>query len=207
MQFEQLSRFITSTQSTCRINSRTIEVMAELKISDLSIPASALLRDENPHDQFPIWRETVQTLVEFRDVYHDFIALEENPMHAEVLEEIQSSMNETRDSLTRDPTNEVKKAKLASLTAKYKEAKSSVETETPEARAKVAKQNVMAKVILQKSTTIKAYLKYSKSAWSLWRKIISDHQVQAAAYVEDIKRDLEYLVLNNNVCQAVAGPR
>ena len=56
----------------------------------------------------------------------------------------------------------------------------------------------MAKVILQRSTTIKAYLKFPKSAWSLWRKILSDHRVKAASYVEDLRKELEYLVLNDS---------
>ena len=53
--------------------------MSEMKVSDLSVPASALLKDDRSYDQFPIWRETVQTLMELKEVYYEFVMLDENP--------------------------------------------------------------------------------------------------------------------------------
>ena len=172
--------------------------MSEMKVSDLSVPASALLKDDRSYDQFPIWRETVQTLMELKEVYYEFIMLDENPVLSELLEETRIAMVEARESLAREPNDSARATALAAISAKHEKLQKTLEEETPASRASIARKNVIAKVILQRSTTIKAYLKYPKSAWSLWRKILSDHRVQAEAYVEDLKRELEYLVLNAN---------
>ena len=173
--------------------------MAELiKISDLSIPAFAILKEEKAYEQFPIWRESVINAMKLNKVYFEFVALEENPVLSELIEETRVAMDEARDSLAREPANAAREAILSSITAKYDKLKKSIEAETSDAHSTIEKREVIAKGILLKSTTIAAYLKFTKSAWSLWRKILSDHRVKAEAFVEDLKRELEYLVLNNN---------
>ena len=68
--------------------------------------------------------------MKLRDLYYEFIALEENPILSELLDETREAMDEARDSLMSEPTDAAWKAKLEAVTEKYEKLKKALAEET-----------------------------------------------------------------------------